>query len=118
MTIQPEQPSTLIMLTHDGMGSGDALLQRKLIAKYLQILLDDGKLPGAIAFFTNGVKLVCDGSPVLDQFRALEAKGVNLIVCKTCLDHYGLLEQARVGLIGGMGDIIEAQWRAEKVITL
>jgi hypothetical protein len=39
-------------------------------------------------------------------------------VCSTCLNHFGLSDQRRVGLVGGMNDIIEAQWRADKVITL
>jgi hypothetical protein len=29
-----------------------------------------------------------------------------------------LQDQVEVGIVGGMTDIIEAQWRADKVITL
>jgi sulfur relay (sulfurtransferase) complex TusBCD TusD component (DsrE family) len=43
---------------------------------------------------------------------------VRLIVCNTCLNYYGLLDKVRVGIIGGMADIIEAQWKADRVITL
>ena len=75
-------------------------------------------MPGVICFYTSGVKMVVEGSPVLDLLKSLETRGVRLIVCKTCLDHYGLLEKVRVGIIGGMGDIIAAQWLADKVITL
>ena len=31
-----------------------------------------------------------EGSPVVDVLKALEAKGVRLILCRTCLDYYGL----------------------------
>ncbi len=89
-----------------------------LIVKYFQILLDDGKLPAAICFYAEGVRLACAGSPALDVLRALEAAGVRLIVCTTCLNFYGLVEQRAVGLAGSMGDIVEAQWRADKVITI
>jgi hypothetical protein len=34
------------------------------------------------------------------------------------LDYFGLLEKIRVGIVGGMGDIIVAQWLADKVISL
>lgn len=112
------QPTTVILVKNDGMGRADRALQHNLIVKYFQLLLDDGKLPGAICFYTDGVRLVCDGSPVLDQLQALQERGVPLIVCGTCLNHFGLAEQRRVGLMGGMGDIIEAQWKASKVITL
>jgi len=43
---------------------------------------------------------------------------VGLIICKTCLDYYGLVDKVRVGIVGGMGDIIAAQALANKVITL
>lgn len=110
--------TTVILVTNDGMGKSDRELQHILATKYFQLLLDDGKLPTAICFYADGVRLVCDGSPALDQLRALEAAGVRLIVCNTCLNYHQLTTQRAVGLAGGMGDIIEAQWRADKVITI
>ena len=110
--------STLIQLIHDGMGDADADLQHTLMRKYLVLLQQNNSLPGAICFYTSGVKMVVEGSPVLDVLQALESQGVRLIVCKTCLDYYGLLEKVRVGIVGGMPDIIAAQMLADKVITL
>jgi sulfur relay (sulfurtransferase) complex TusBCD TusD component (DsrE family) len=75
-------------------------------------------LPANICFYTEGVKLVVEGSPVLETLSAMEAKGVRLVVCNTCLNYYDLAEKVRVGIIGGMADIIEAQWKADRVITL
>lgn len=118
MADSPAQTNTVILVTSDGMGRSDPELQHILAVKYFQLLLDDGKLPAAICFYADGVRLVCDGSPALEPLRALEARGVRLIVCNTCLNYLGLVAQRRVGLVGGMGDIIEAQWRAEKVITI
>ena len=109
---------TVIQITNDGMGKGDQALQHKLIVKYLELIQMNEHLPNAITFYTDGVKLVVDGSPALEQLRALESKGVRLIICSTCLDHYGLGEKVAVGIVGGMTDIIEAQVKAEKVITL
>ena len=48
-----------------------------------------------IAFYTEGVKLLVSGSPVLEQLKALEEKGVRLIACGTCLNHYGLADDLR-----------------------
>ncbi|MEJ5223799.1 MAG: DsrE family protein [Anaerolineales bacterium] len=109
---------TLLVITHNGMGHADPALQHKLIGKYLSLLLDAGTLPNAIAFYTDGVKLVTKDSPVLEQLAAMEARGVRLIVCSTCLEHFGLTDKVKVGIVGGMTDIIEAQSRAGKVITL
>ena len=108
----------MIQVTNGGMGAADAELQHTLLRKYLLLLQQNGTLPSAICFYTSGVKMVIEGSPVLDVLQSLEAHGVRLIVCKTCLDYFGLLEKVRVGIVGGMGDIIAAQWLAGKVISL
>ncbi|HSQ38875.1 MAG TPA: DsrE family protein, partial [Anaerolineales bacterium] len=63
-------------------------------------------------------RLVCEGSPVLDSLRALEARHARLIVCSTCLAYLNLADKVQVGIVGGMGDILEAQTKADKVITL
>lgn len=109
---------TIIQITNYGMGKGDPALQLKLAGKYLELIQANASLPNALCFYTDGVKLVVEGSPVLEQLRALEAKGVRLIVCSTCLEHYGLTDKVQVGIVGGMTDIIEAQTKASKVITL
>lgn len=108
----------LIQIVRDGMGDADPELQHALLRKYLLLLQENNTLPGAICFYTSGVKMVVEGSPVLDVLQALESQGVHLIVCKTCLDYSGLLEKVRVGIVGGMPDIIAAQMLADKVITL
>ncbi|UCF59660.1 MAG: DsrE family protein [Anaerolineaceae bacterium] len=118
MTTSTEKSSTVILLNNDGMGNAEPELQHKLITAYLTLLNEYDVLPSVICFFTQGVRLVVEGSPVLDLLSSLEKKGVWLIVCHTCLNHYGLQDKLKVGFVGGMGDILEAQWRAEKVITL
>ena len=110
--------NTVVLVTNNGMGKADETLQLILMTKYLELLLQNGNLPAAICFYTDGVKLVCEGSPVIEQLRALEAKGVRLIVCSTCLNYFELNEKVKAGIVGGMGDIIEAQVKAEKVISI
>lgn len=110
--------NTTILVTNDGMGKADQALQHKLIVKYFELLLTGGDLPNAICFYTDGVKLAVEGSPVLAQLAALEEKGARLILCSTCLEYFGLTGKVKVGIVGGMGDILEAQVKAEKVITL
>lgn len=118
MTQTNNNPATVLLITNDGMGTADKLLRHKLITTYFKLLEDSNTLPAVICFYTEGVKLVTDGSPVLDVLEQLEAKGVHLVICSTCLNHYGLEDEVKVGVVGGMTDIIEAQWRADKVITL
>lgn len=109
---------TVLLLTRNGMGTADVELQLKLIDTYLRLLLEGGDLPAAVCFYTEGVRLVVEGSPLLERLQEVEARGVRLVVCSTCLGYFGLTEKVRVGIVGGMADILEAQARAEKVITL
>ncbi len=110
--------NTVILVTNNGMGNADEKLQQLLFAKYLELLLHNEDLPAALCFYTNGVRLVCEGSPAIESLRNLESKGVHLIICSTCLNYFNLTEKVEVGIVGGMGDILEAQTKAEKVITL
>ena len=109
---------TVILITREGMGSADTTLQLKLLDTYLRLLLENDTLPAVICFYTDGVRLVVEGSALLERLAQFERGGVRLIVCSTCLNYFGLTEKVRVGIVGGMPDIIEAQIRASKVITL
>jgi hypothetical protein len=110
--------NTLILFTRNGMGQAEQALQHKLAVTYLRLLDEHDMLPGAICFYTEGVYLAVEGSPVLETLQSLEHKGVRLILCSTCLTYYNLMDKLKVGIVGGMGDILEAQQRAAKVITV
>lgn len=111
-------PDTLLVFTNDGLGQAPPELSRKLVVSYLRILLENKLLPGAIAFYTRGVFLLAEGSPALELFAQLERAGVRLIACKTCVDAFALADLLRVGVVGGMGDIVAAQAKAAKVVNL
>jgi hypothetical protein len=113
--------STVIVFTRDGMGSvaaQDHELQIKVTGTFLKLIGSSGDLPGAICFYTDGVKLACEGSSLLEELKALETQGVRLIVCKTCLDYFALADKVQVGIVGGMPDIIDAMTKAGKVISI
>ena len=107
-----------LLVSFSVMGYADESLQLTLLGKYFELLLQSGDLPSAICFYTNGVKLMCEGSPVLEALQKLESLNVRLIGCSTCLNYFNLQDKVHVGLVGGMGDILEAQGKAEKAITL
>lgn len=109
---------TVLLFTRYGMGEAPEDLQSKLAQKFLSLLNEFGLLPAKILFYTGGVRLACTGSPVLDQLKQFETKGVELVLCKTCLDYFDLEHKVEVGIVGGMPDIIEALAKAEKVISL
>lgn len=118
MTRESSFKNTVILIKQAGMGSADAALQQKLLDIYLRLLMENDSLPRAICFYTDGVKLMVEGSPLLERLHQIEQKGVRMIICSTCLEYFKLSDKVQVGVVGGMPDIIEAQVNAEKVITL
>jgi len=114
-----DQKDIVIVIKTNGMGSSDdPFLKEKLVKTYLTLLPKMQPLPVAICFYTDGVRLACQGSPVLEELAALESLGVRLILCQTCLNTYDLADKVRVGLVGGMADIMTAMLQADSVITL
>src|SRR5512136_2339175 len=110
---------TVFTFASYGMGQTDnAELKLKLASKFLALIADADPLPSQICFYTEGVKLCVTGSPVLGELRALTAKGVELVLCSTCLETFGLRDQVAVGVVGGMGDIITAMMNADNAVTL
>ena len=107
----------VILITREGIGCADPVLEKKLFGTYLKLLLEHDPLPAMLCFYTDGVKLLVEDSPFLEQLSQLEQRGVRLISCSTCINDFELGDKARVGIIGGMPNILEAQTRASKVIT-
>ena len=111
--------SIVIVFKSNGMGqTEDQGLREGLARKFLTLIADADPLPAAICFYTDGVRLACTGSPILPELRALEARGVHLVLCQTCLNAFGLVDQVEVGVVGGMPDIITALWSADKVVDI
>ena len=110
---------TVFVFNSYGMGqTDDAALKVRLAKKFLALIADADPLPAQLCFYTDGVKLCVNGSPVLDELRALADLGVTLVLCFTCLETFGLLDQVAVGVVGGMGDIITAMMGADNTIAL
>ena len=108
----------VVVFNNNGMGTAEKVLGRKLARTFLDVLAADDKLPRAICLYAEGVKLAVKSSSVLEELQALADKGVDVLVCTTCLNHFGLMGELEVGEAKGMKEIVDAQWSATKVITL
>lgn len=98
------------------MGSGDDELGAALMKAFLYALAQQEKLPSAVLFYNGGARLTCEGSASLEDLKALEAQGVEILTCGTCLNFYGLTEQLRVGGVTNMYDIVERLTGAALVV--
>jgi sulfur relay (sulfurtransferase) complex TusBCD TusD component (DsrE family) len=110
---------TVFVFNSYGMGhTENAELKVRLAKKFLALVAEADPLPSQICFYADGVRLCIHGSPVLDELDALDAQGVELVLCSTCLETFGLRDQVAIGVVGGMGDIITAMVNADNTITL
>jgi selenium metabolism protein YedF len=108
---------TLVLLSSDQMGTGDDELGTKLMKNFLATLTEMDDL-WRIICVNSAVKMAVTGNPLLENLRTLEQSGVGILVCGTCLDHFGLLESKEVGQTTNMLDVVTSLQHAAKVISL
>lgn len=108
----------VVLCATDVLGQGDEKLGNILMKGFLSTLAEWETLPQEILFLNAGVRLCLRDSGALETLKALDAKGVGLHICGTCVDFYGVREQVAVGSITNMQYISEALAKATKVIRL
>lgn len=105
-----------VVLSSDQMGQGDEALGKLLIKGFLYALTQQDKLPGTVLLYNGGARLSCDGSDSLGDLKELEAQGVEILTCGTCLNHYGLGDKLAVGSVTNMYEIVERMTGAKKIV--
>jgi selenium metabolism protein YedF len=113
-----DEKKIVILCATDRMGVGDDALGLNLMVNFLSTLKEMGRELWRCIFVNGGVKLTIEGARSLEALKDLEERGVKILVCGTCLNHYRLLEQQRVGETTNMLDIVTALQLADKVISL
>lgn len=98
------------------MGQGSDELGAILIKGFLYALTQQEHLPDTILFYNGGATIPIEGSVSLEDLRTLEAMGVEILTCGTCLNYYGLTDKLAVGAVTNMYDIVEKLTKAGKVI--
>jgi len=113
-----------IFIHADGIGRGDDALGKQLLLKFFSELVEMQveSMPGFICLMNAGVKLACESAThdaeTVQHLKALDAKGVQVLCCGTCIDFFGLREEVSVGIISNMCDIATVLVNAEKVLTV
>jgi hypothetical protein len=112
---------TVILVTRGGLGTTrpeDEEFGVEMLEKFFHTLEKVPGKPKAICFYTEGVRCVAEGSPLVLGLTLLEGMGVRLVACLTCLQRYGLEENVAVGGTGGMDEIVGLLTEAGKVVTV
>lgn len=106
----------VVVISSSKMGEGDDELGSILMKGFVYALTQQEKLPSTILFYNGGTFLTCEGAPTLEDLKSLEAQGVEILTCGTCLNHYGLTEKLQVGEVTNMYVIAEKMTQAKVVV--
>ena len=106
----------VVVVGTDVMGQGSDELGKTLMKGFLFALGQLPQLPETVLFYNGGARLTVEGSDSLEDLRALEARGVEILTCGTCLNYYGLTEKLAVGSVTNMYAIAEKLAGAGKVV--
>jgi selenium metabolism protein YedF len=107
----------VILASSSQLGRGDEKLGESVLETFFTLLKQREELPRAVFCMNSGVYLMTDDSFVSVHLKELEQKGVEILACKTCVEHYGLAESITVGKISTMGEFIELAAKYE-VMTI
>lgn len=106
----------IVVIASGTMGVGNDGLGAVLMKGFFYALSQMDILPEKILFYNGGVKWTTDESEVLDDLRSMEAQGVEILSCGTCLDYYRCADKLKVGQVTNMYSIVEAMMQADKII--
>lgn len=119
-TIHCDAPSAVkritVHISSEFMGQGDDGLGARLMLAYFDTLAQFAENITDLTLVNSGVKLICAGSPVLQEAQELAKLGVRITACGVCLNHYGLADKVQVGMVSNMFSILAAQKDADLVL--
>ena len=108
--------NVVVAINSAKMGVGHNELGGVLIKGFIFALTQMDELPSAILFYNGGATLTTEGSASLEDLKNLEAQGVEILTCGTCLNYYGLGDKLRVGEVTNMYSIVEKLTGADLVV--
>jgi intracellular sulfur oxidation DsrE/DsrF family protein len=106
--------SIAVVISRNGVEEDDGAQLHEL----LDMLSGKDNPPVQLLFHTEAVSLVTDSSPFVERLRELEARGVHLLTCSTCLSYMGLRDRVAVGKVCGIERMTETMESADTVVAL
>ncbi len=116
--LKDETGDWVLLIESDKMGSGSDELGEILMKGYFYALTEAAPFPKAVLFLNGGIRLALKESTVLKDLKVLQAKGVEMLVCGTCLDYFNEKANIGIGIVSNMYDIVEKINEAPKVIRI
>ena len=107
-----------VLITGKTLGRSDEELGEILVKGFLGALSQLDVPPRTVALINEGVKLALFDSSSCDHLKNLERKGTNILVCGTCVNHFGITDSVGAGVISTMFEIVEALNGSGRILSL
>lgn len=108
--------NVVVVISSAQMGLGNDQLGTTLMKGFLYALSQQDTLPRTILFYNGGASITCEGSASLEDLKSMEAQGVEILTCGTCLNFYGLTDRLSVGGVTNMYVIAEKMTQADLLV--
>ena len=116
VTAPTGRKNTVVVISSDQMGTGEEELGKTLLKGFIYALSQQDDLPTTILFYNKGAFITCEESASIEDLKSLEAQGVEILTCGTCLNFYGLPEKLQVGEVTNMYVIAEKMTQADLIV--
>lgn len=107
---------TVAVLSSKRMGEGDEKLGELLMKSFVFALKEHKEELSSVLFYNSGALLASRDSECLEDLKELEEAGVELLVCGTCADYFGIKEELGAGRITNMFDIVKRMKEAAHLL--
>ena len=102
----------------DTLGTGSDKLGKLLMKGFIYTVTETKPYPSFMIFLNGGVKLTTEGSDSIEDLKKLEAAGVKIVSCGTCLDFFEIKDKLLVGEISNMYTIVETISSSDNAIMI
>ncbi|BAI79845.1 conserved hypothetical protein [Deferribacter desulfuricans SSM1] len=102
----------------DAIGSGSDELGKILMKGFIENIINLELMPSTIIFVNSGVFLTTKNDDTVKALKELEEKGVEILSCGTCLTHFDLMNDLKVGEVTDAFKVMQRLFDADKVIRL
>ena len=110
------QKKIVVSINSNRMGHGHDELGAVLMKGFIFALTQQDVLPTTVLFYNGGANLTIEGSASLEDLKNLEAQGVEIMTCGTCLNYYNVADKLAVGEVTNMYAIVEKLTQADLVV--
>lgn len=114
-TLKPS--AYFLVVATDTMGKEEEL-GKVLMKAFFETMKVTKEIPHTMFFLNAGVKLTTINEEIVPILKEIEALGVEIFSCGTCLKHYNLESELKVGYRGTTNHIVEGMKDFQKTVWI